>query len=94
MPWIHEFDYSYHPTAIERARAHRWLARGKARVTHGKYGSVILPSSSKLTALENAAEFWKCDIGELFGTAKVERVPDDAGPVRRPKEFYRSDQTA
>ena len=84
------FNYDYLPQAESTARALRWLAGGKAKVTHEKYGSVIVPSKSNLTAVENAAEFWRCSVWEIIGTAKVELVPDTVGPVRRPREFCKS----
>ena len=71
-----------------RSRAERWTAHGKSRVTHPRYGSVVVPHRSKLTAIENAAEFWRCDVTEIISTATVEWV-DPKTPVRKPKEFCR-----
>ena len=48
-------DYSHYEDACRAARARRWLAKGKARVEHPKYGSVIVPHSSNLAAINNAA---------------------------------------
>ena len=73
----------------EAARVRRWTANNRARVTHPKRGSVIVPHVSNLGALENAAEFWKCDLMDIIKDAKVEWVSHDVGPVRRPKEFYK-----
>ena len=70
---------------LERAR--RWLAPHRSMVSHPKYGSVIVPHLSKISAIENAAEFWKCSIMDIIHDAKVEWVEPDAGPLRRPKEF-------
>ena len=50
-----------HRRAIERERENRWNAKGRACVTHPKYGSVVVPHSSNLAALMNAAEYWGCD---------------------------------
>lgn len=44
-----------HRRAIERERENRWNAKGRACVTHPKYGSVVVPHSSNLAALMNAA---------------------------------------
>ena len=86
-----EFDLSRSSASKAMARARRWTAPGKARVDHPKYGSVIVPCCSKLGAIENAAEFWRCDPMEISRAAEVWAVEPDAGPVRRPKEFYRKD---
>lgn len=76
--------------AEKRSRVNRWTASGKSRVTHPRYGSVIVPHLSKLAAIENAAEFWKCDTLDIIQDASVDWVPADDGPVRRPKEFYKN----
>lgn len=54
-----------HRRAIERERENRWNAKGRACVTHPKYGSVVVPHSSNLAALMNAAEYWGCDWSEI-----------------------------
>ena len=54
-----------HRRAIERERENRWNAKGRACVTHPKYGSVVVPHSSNLAALMNAAEYWDCDWSEI-----------------------------
>ena len=82
-----EFDLSRSSASKAMARARRWTAPGKARVEHPKYGSVIVPHYSNLAAIENAAEFWGCDLMEIISTARVWAVEPDEGPVRRPKEF-------
>lgn len=74
--------------AESRSRVNRWTASGKSRVTHPNFGSVIVPHLSKLAAIENAAEFWKCEPLDIIQDASVEWIPADDGPVRRPKEFY------
>lgn len=72
--------------AKEAARRYRWSAASKSKVTHPKYGSVVVPHRSKLCAMENAAEFWRCDVTEIISTATVEWV-DKKTPVRKPMEF-------
>lgn len=72
--------------AEEAARRYRWTAASKSRVTHPKYGSVVVPHRSKLCAMENAAEFWRCDVTEIIGLATVEWV-EKKTPVRKPMEF-------
>ena len=44
-----------------RARELRWSAKGRARVVHPKYGSIVVPHHSNLAAIQNAAEYWGCD---------------------------------
>lgn len=83
-----EFDLSRSSASKAMARARRWTAPGKARVDHPKYGSVIVPCCSKLGAIENAAEFWHVDWLAIHD-AEVMFVEPDAGPVRRPREFYK-----
>ena len=80
-------ELNHYEQARERARERRWAEQGKSRVEHPKYGSVIVPHGSKLGAIENAAEYWGCDLMEIISTARVWAVEPDAGPVRRPKEF-------
>lgn len=48
-------------TMERRARWERWQARGRARVVHPSYGSVVVPHHSNLAALLCAAETWGCD---------------------------------
>lgn len=81
-----DFDENY-LTAQERARVRRWRERTISRVSHPRYGTIIVPHGSNLSAIENAAELWNCNLREIIGTAKVEWVPENAGPVRRPPEF-------
>lgn len=82
-----DMDLRNNERAKEMARERRWTAPGKSRVEHPKYGSVIVPHCSNLAAIENAAEFWGCDLMEIISTARVWAVEPDEGPVRRPKEF-------
>ena len=53
------------PGTEERSRRERWSAKGTARVTHPARGTVVVPCSSKLAAIMNAAEVWRCDWTEL-----------------------------
>ena len=84
-----DMDLRNNERAKELARERRWTAPGKSRVEHPEYGSVIVPHCSNLAAIENAAEFWGCDLMEIISTARVWAVEPDEGPVRRPKEFCR-----
>ena len=70
----------------KQARIRRWTAPGRSRVVHPKHGSVIVPHSSNLAAIENAAEYWKVDIMTIMD-AKVWAVEPGEGPVVVPKEF-------
>lgn len=72
--------------AIERERENRWNAKGRACVTHPKYGPVVVPHSSNLAALMNAAEYWGCDWSEITGASVMVAKPGD-GPAVKPKEF-------
>lgn len=80
--------------AERRSRVNRWTASGKSRVTHPNFGSVIVPHLSKLAAIENAAEFWKCEPLNIIRDASVEWIPANDGPVRRPKEFYKEPKSS
>lgn len=62
--------------AERRARIHRWQAPGRARVIHPARGSVVVPHSSNLAALLNAAEVWGCDWTEIRD-AKVWAAPGE-----------------
>lgn len=53
-----EYDLSHYEQSKAMARERRWTATGKARVAHPKYGSVIVPHSYNLSAIENEAEYW------------------------------------
>lgn len=64
----------------------RWTARGKSRVEHPLYGSVVVPHISNLAALKNAAEYWGVDLDEIIRTARVWEC-DQTLPVARPKEY-------
>lgn len=69
--------------ARKRARENRWRATGRARVVHPTRGAVVVPCSSKLTAMMNAAEVcfhWWMEDGvlpgqlEIFGSGNEEEV--------------------
>ena len=45
----------------EWERIHRWNVPGKSKVTHPEHGSVVVPHTSNLAAVMNAAEVWGCD---------------------------------
>lgn len=47
--------------AVARARFHRWQAPGRSRVVHPAHGSIVVPHTSNLAAILNAAEVWRCD---------------------------------
>lgn len=75
-----------HGRAMERVREERWNAPGRARVEHPKRGTVVVPHSSNLAALMNAAEYWGCDWTEIRD-AKVWKAEPEDGPVVKPREF-------
>jgi len=77
-----------HQRACERTRAERWNARGRSRVVHPKYGEVVVPHSSNLAAVMNAAEYWGCDWNSITD-AKVWLAEPEDGPVVMPREFLR-----
>lgn len=69
--------------AAERARRHRWSAKGTARVVHPAHGSVVVPHSSNYAAILNAAEVWRCDWREILD-AEVWRADPGEAPVPMP----------
>lgn len=71
--------------ALRRARERRWTYPGKSRVEHPKYGSVIVPHGSNLSAIENAAEYWGCDFSEISGTARVWACDQSLPAVNMPE---------
>lgn len=62
-----------------RARKSRWSAPARARVVHPARGTVVVPHSSNLAAVMNAAEVWGCDWAEITDaqvwTAELGDVP-------------------
>lgn len=68
--------------AEERHRAERWNAPGRSKVTHQKYGTIVVPHRSNLSAIINAAEVWGCDWVEILD-AEVWAANKDT-PTARP----------
>lgn len=66
-------------SARERDLRQRWAVKTKARVTHPDHGSVVVPHSSNLSALLNAAEVWGCDWLEIRDATVC--YTDPADPV-------------
>ena len=67
--------------AASRARIHRWKAPGRAKVIHPDHGSVVVPHSSNLAAIMNAAEVWRCDWAKITD-AEVWAAPGErAAPM-------------
>lgn len=69
--------------AGKRSRESRWSAPGRARVIHPVHGTVVVPHSSNLTAIQNAAEVWRCDWTEITDAQVWAAEPGDV-PVRMP----------
>ena len=69
--------------AAQRARESRWSAPGRARVVHLVHGTVVVPNSSNLTAIQNAAEVWRCDWAEITDAQVWAAEPGDV-PVKVP----------
>ena len=67
----------------EQDRRRRWSATGTARVSHPAHKSVVVPCSSKLSAIMNAAEVWGCEWTELRD-AEVWRADAEDKPVPMP----------
>lgn len=78
--------------SARRGREARWNAPGRSKVTHPKYGSVVVPHSSNLCALMNAAEYWRCNWTEIRDAEVWAAGPDD-GPLVKPKEFCKRAKT-
>lgn len=69
--------------AAERSREHRWNVPGKARVVHPAHGTVVVPHSSNLAAIMNAAEVWRCDWTEITDAEVWAAEPGDV-PAKMP----------
>ena len=69
--------------AAERAREHRWNVPGRARVVHPDHGTVVVPHSSNLAAIMNAAEVWRCDWAEITDAKVWAAGPGDI-PAKMP----------
>ena len=51
-----------------------WSAKLQARVSHPKYGEVVVPCHSPLAAVECAAEAWGTTWSEIHKEAEVKAV--------------------
>lgn len=71
------------PGTEERSRLERWRAKGISRVTHPARGTVVVPNSSNLTAIMNAAEVWRCDWAEIMDAQVRAAEPGDV-PEKMP----------
>lgn len=69
--------------AGKRSRERRWSAPGRARVIHPAHGTVVVPHSSNLAAIMNAAEVWRCDWTEITDAQVWAAEPGDV-PVKMP----------
>ena len=78
-------NYLRNLAAEELARERRWSYPGKSCVVHPKYGSVIVPHGSNLSAIENAAEYWGCDVSEVISTARVWDCDQSLPAVKMPE---------
>lgn len=65
------------PGTEERSRLESWRAKGTERVTHPARGTVVVPCLSKLSAITNAAEVWRCDWMEVLGAEVRAAEPGD-----------------
>lgn len=63
--------------AKRRARKSRWSAPARARVVHPTRGAVVVPHSSNLAAIMNAAEVWGCDWAEITDAKVWQAEPGD-----------------
>lgn len=81
-----------HGQSVKRARETRWNAPGRSKVTHPQYGSVVVPHSSNLCALMNAAEYWGCGWMDIRDAEVWAAGPGD-GPLVKPREFCKTRKT-
>ena len=70
-------------SAKKRAREHRWNAPGRSRVVHHDHGAIVVPHSSNLAAIMNAAEVWQCDWAEIMDAKVWAAEPGDV-PAKMP----------
>jgi len=63
--------------ATERERENRWNTPGRARVVHPAHGTVVVPHSSNLAAIMNAAEVWRCNWAEITDAKVWAAEPGD-----------------
>ena len=78
-----EADRKRELSAAERSRLERWRATGCARVESPKYGTVVVPHQSNLSAILNAAEVWGCDRTDLRDV-KVWSADKEEKPIPMP----------
>ena len=57
-------------TPDERSRKSRWTAKGRAEVSHPRYGTVTVPCGSPYEALLNACEVWGVDCTDVMREKK------------------------
>ena len=69
--------------ARKRERERRWSAPGRARVVHPAHGAIVVPHSSNLAAIMNAAEVWRCDWAEIMDAQVWAAEPGDI-PAKMP----------
>lgn len=69
------------------ARRRRWMAMGRARVTHPRFGSVVVPCASTMAAIQNAAEYWRAEDWLEIRDAEVRAVEPDDGPTYIPRDI-------
>lgn len=63
--------------ATERSMAFSWSAKIYSKVTHPKYGSVVVPHRSSFSAITCAAEVWGCDWSEVLDATVTWPDPGD-----------------
>lgn len=59
------YDKTQNAAAQKRSKRERWDFPKKARVTHPKYGEVIVPAKSRYCAILCAAEIWGCKFEDI-----------------------------
>ena len=69
------------------ARRRSWMARGRAKVSNPRYGSIVVPCASKMGAIQNAAEFWRIENWLEIRDAEVRAVEPDEGPAYIPRDI-------
>lgn len=67
------------------ARRDRWTAKGISKVTHPRFGAIVVPHASRLSALKNAAELWGVDWLEIRDAEVWAASPED-GAAERPED--------
>lgn len=73
-----------------RARELRWSAKNVATVKHPRFGKVVVPCGSPASAIACAAEYWGCDVSELYDAGVWAWEPGD-GPAEIPAEFAKKE---